>query len=104
MTVFENSAFDEHEQVGFVHDADTGLRAIIAIHSTVLGPAGGGIRMFPHPSSSEALRDVLRLSRAMTHKSALAGLPVGGGKSVSLAADALAREVIRESRVATLSS
>lgn len=79
VTIFENSAFDEHEQVGFVRDSETGLRCIIAIHSTALGPAGGGIRMFPYPDSNEALRDVLRLSRAMTYKSALAGLPVGGG-------------------------
>ncbi len=82
MPVFENPAFDQHEWVSFVEDRATGLHAIIAIHSTVLGPAGGGIRMYPYADSDHALHDVLRLSRAMTCKSALAGLPVGGGKSV----------------------
>jgi leucine dehydrogenase len=82
MSVFENQAFDDHEQVSFITDHATRLRAIIAIHSTALGPAGGGIRMYPYPDSGQALYDVLRLSRAMTCKSALAGLPVGGGKSV----------------------
>jgi leucine dehydrogenase len=82
MSVFENRAFDKHEKVTFIWDQGTGLRAIIAIHSTALGPAGGGIRMYPYASSGDALYDVLRLSRAMTCKSALAGLPVGGGKSV----------------------
>jgi len=82
MPVFENRAFERHEWVSFIDDRATGLRAIIAIHSTALGPAGGGIRMYPYADSSHALYDVLRLSRAMTCKSALAGLPVGGGKSV----------------------
>lgn len=82
MSVFENRAFDRHEWVSFIEDRATGLRAIIAIHSTALGPAGGGIRMYPYSDSDHALYDVLRLSRAMTCKSALAGLPVGGGKSV----------------------
>jgi leucine dehydrogenase len=82
MPVFENRAFDQHEWVSFVEDRATGLHAIIAIHSTALGPAGGGIRMYPYSDSDHALYDVLRLSRAMTCKSALAGLPVGGGKSV----------------------
>ena len=82
MSVFENRAFDEHERVTFISDRATGLRAIIAIHSTALGPAGGGIRMYPYACSEDALYDVLRLSRAMTCKGALVGLPVGGGKSV----------------------
>lgn len=82
MGVFEEKDFDHHEHVSFVSDEATGLRAIISIHSTVLGPAGGGIRFYPYDNSEEALRDVLRLSRAMTYKFAIAGIPLGGGKSV----------------------
>lgn len=83
--VFEHPEFDGHEQVLFCHDAKTGLFAIIAIHSTALGPACGGCRMFPYPSVEAALTDVLRLSRGMTYKNAMAGLPLGGGKAVVLA-------------------
>ena len=82
MPVLSSRAFDEHEQVVFGHDAETGLKAIIAIHDTRLGPALGGCRMWPYESEEAALTDVLRLSRGMTYKSALAGLPLGGGKSV----------------------
>jgi leucine dehydrogenase len=82
MSVFQQDDFDGHEQVAFFKDDETGLRAIIAVHNTNLGPALGGVRMWPYPSDSEAVRDVLRLSRGMTYKSALAGLPFGGGKSV----------------------
>jgi leucine dehydrogenase len=82
MIVFSNPAFDHHQLVSFGEDRDSGLRAIIAVHDTRLGPAVGGCRMFPYASEDEALRDVLRLSRGMTYKSALAGLPFGGGKSV----------------------
>jgi valine dehydrogenase (NAD+) len=71
-----------HEQVIFCHDAPTGLRAIIAIYSTQLGPALGGTRFYPYPSEAAALQDVLNLSRAMTYKNALAGLDHGGGKAV----------------------
>jgi len=71
-----------HEQVVFCHDAPTGLRAIIAIYSTTLGPALGGTRFYPYPSEQAAITDVLNLSRAMTYKSALAGLDLGGGKAV----------------------
>src|SRR5579864_2720362 len=74
-----------HEQVVFCQDAASGLRAIIAIHNTTLGPALGGIRMRPYPTEAEALEDVMRLSRAMTFKSAVAGLDLGGGKSVIIA-------------------
>jgi leucine dehydrogenase len=84
MTVFDDPAFDSHEQVVFCEDAGTGLRAIIAIHNTSRGPALGGCRMWPYADSSAALTDVLRLSRGMTYKSALAGLPFGGGKTVIL--------------------
>ncbi len=80
--VFPRMAADTFEQVVFCHDAASGLRAIIAIHNTTLGPALGGIRMRPYPTEQDALTDVLRLARAMTLKSALAGLDLGGGKSV----------------------
>jgi len=82
MSVFQHDEFDGHEQVAFFEDEETGLRAIIAVHNTNLGPALGGVRMWPYASDKEALCDVLRLSRGMTYKSALAGLPFGGGKSV----------------------
>ena len=71
-----------HEQVLFCQDADTGLRAIIAVHNTVLGPSLGGTRMWQYDTEEDALRDVLRLSRGMTYKSSLAGLNLGGGKAV----------------------
>lgn len=82
MSVFQSRDYDGHEQVAFFQDEQTGLRAIIAVHNTNLGPALGGVRMWPYSSDEEALRDVLRLSRGMTYKSALAGLSFGGGKSV----------------------
>ncbi len=82
MTVYNHPEFDHHEQLSFCHDPETGLRAIIAIHNTVRGPALGGCRMFPYSTEEAALRDVLRLSRGMTYKSALANLNLGGGKSV----------------------
>ncbi|MCP5367930.1 MAG: Glu/Leu/Phe/Val dehydrogenase [Hyphomicrobiales bacterium] len=82
MPVYTHPEFHDHEQVVHAFDAATGLRAIIAIHSTALGPAVGGCRMWPYADDAAALTDVLRLSRGMTYKSALAGLPFGGGKSV----------------------
>lgn len=82
MTVFEHSEFDDHEQVVFFHVPEAGLKAIVAIHNTRRGPALGGCRMYPYPDEAAALTDVLRLSRGMTDKSAIAGLPLGGGKSV----------------------
>jgi len=82
MKLFSHHEFDNHEQVVFCHDAASGLKAIIAIHNTNRGPALGGCRMYPYASEAEALNDVLRLSRGMTYKSALADLPLGGGKSV----------------------
>lgn len=75
---------DEYEQVTWCNDPATGLRAIVAIHSTALGPALGGTRYYPYPSEAAALDDVLRLARGMTYKSALAGLDLGGGKAVIL--------------------
>jgi leucine dehydrogenase len=72
----------EHESVLFCSDNEAGLRAIIAIHSTLLGPALGGTRMWHYASEAEALQDALRLSRGMTYKAAVAGLNLGGGKAV----------------------
>ena len=82
MTVFNDSAFDDHEHVVFCYDAASGLQAIIAIHSTALGPAAGGCRLWSYESSDHALHDVLRLSQGMSYKNAIAGLKVGGGKAV----------------------
>ncbi|SHK31776.1 leucine dehydrogenase [Marinobacter antarcticus] len=82
MNVFSHPEFDNHEHLSFFCDPETGLKAIVAIHNTSRGPALGGCRMFPYASDEEALRDVLRLSRGMTYKSALANLDLGGGKSV----------------------
>lgn len=80
--VFQNPAFMGHEQVVFCHDEETGLKAIIGVHSTVLGPALGGTRMWNYANDAEALRDVLRLSRGMTYKASISGLNLGGGKAV----------------------
>lgn len=80
--LFSHPEFDHHEHLSFFCDAETGLKAIVAIHNTSRGPALGGCRMFPYASDEEAVRDVLRLSRGMTYKSALANLDLGGGKSV----------------------
>lgn len=82
MSVFSHPEFDNHEQLSFFCDEETGLKAIIAIHNTNRGPALGGCRMWHYASDEEALRDVLRLSKGMTYKSALANLDLGGGKSV----------------------
>ena len=82
MSVFSHPEFDQHEELVFCRDAASGLSAIIAIHNTSRGPSLGGCRMWPYASEEEALADVLRLSRGMTYKSALADLPFGGGKSV----------------------
>lgn len=79
------SEFDNHELVSYFHDEKTGLRGYIAIHNTNLGPAAGGTRYWAYKSKEEALRDALRLSRAMTYKCALAGVPYGGGKAVIIA-------------------
>ncbi|WP_133407126.1 Glu/Leu/Phe/Val dehydrogenase dimerization domain-containing protein [Parashewanella tropica] len=85
MAVFDSVSFDNHEQIVHCHDKETGLKAIIAVHNTNLGPAFGGCRMWNYDSDKEALNDVLRLSRGMTYKNALAGLSMGGGKSVIIA-------------------
>jgi len=82
--VFQGMSDRDHEQVVFCSDPASGLRAIIAIHNTTLGPALGGTRMWTYDTEAEALRDVLRLSRGMTYKAAVAGLNLGGGKAVIL--------------------
>jgi len=82
MNLFSHPEFDQHQAVHFCCDEASGLKAIIAIHNRARGPALGGCRMWPYASDEEALRDVLRLSKGMTYKSALANLPLGGGKSV----------------------
>jgi leucine dehydrogenase len=85
MEIFNMREFDAHELIVFGDDAATGLRAVIALHSTALGPAAGGCRMWPYATLTEAVSDVLRLSRGMSYKNAIAGLPFGGGKSVIIA-------------------
>jgi leucine dehydrogenase len=77
--------FDAHEEIHFIDDERCGLKAIIAVHSTHLGPAAGGARFWHYAKDAEALTDALRLSRGMSYKNAMAGLPLGGGKSVILA-------------------
>ena len=80
--IFETLSTTGHEEVVFCHNKDAGLKAIIAIHNTVLGPALGGTRMWAYKTEQDALNDVLRLSRGMTYKAAVAGLNLGGGKAV----------------------
>jgi len=80
--------FDEHELVHFVTDRESGLKAVIAVHSTHLGPGAGGTRLWHYAEPAAAIADVLRLSRGMSYKNAMAGLPLGGGKAVILANDA----------------
>jgi leucine dehydrogenase len=82
MRIFETMSEMGHEQVVFCHDAASGYHGIIAIHSTVLGPAVGGTRFWSYATEEEALVDALRLSRGMTYKCAAAGVPLGGGKSI----------------------
>jgi len=82
MSVFDNREFHGHELVVFGNDEPTALRAVIAVHSTALGPAAGGCRMWPYASTDEAITDALRLSRGMSFKNAMADLPFGGGKAV----------------------
>lgn len=89
--MFDTPDFDNHEEVVSVSCSKSGLRAIIAVHSTTLGPALGGIRCWSYATGAEAIRDALRLSRGMTYKNALAGLDLGGGKSVIMGDPATAR-------------
>lgn len=87
MNIFHELDLLGHEQVIFGRDKKTGLKAIIGIHNTKLGPALGGVRLRPYTEEADAVRDVLRLSRGMTYKNAAAGLPLGGGKAVILASE-----------------
>jgi glutamate dehydrogenase/leucine dehydrogenase len=80
--VFDRIGGDDYEQVVFCHDRGSGLRAIVAVHSTRLGPALGGTRFYPYASEAEGLEDVLRLAKGLTYKAAAAGLDLGGGKAV----------------------
>ena len=91
MNVFDRIEAGDHEQVVFCHEPVTGLRAIIAIHSTALGPSLGGTRFLPYPTEEEALADVLRLAEGMTYKAAVAGLDQGGGKGVIIGDPAVLR-------------
>ncbi|MGZ0186819.1 MAG: Leu/Phe/Val dehydrogenase, partial [Alphaproteobacteria bacterium] len=97
MTLFGAPDFRDHEQVEFVFDPETGLKAIIAIHNTRRGPALGGCRFWSYRDEEAAIADALRLSRGMTYKSALARLPLGGGKCVVLggAAEVKTPELLR---------
>jgi leucine dehydrogenase len=87
MSVFDHPDFDQHDSLHYIQDARSGLKAIIAIHSTALGPAAGGCRRWQYASEDDALTDALRLSRGMSYKNAVAELPFGGGKAVILASD-----------------
>ena len=91
MAVFDHTEFDNHESLHFINDTSSGLRAVIAVHSTALGPAAGGCRRWSYASDADALTDALRLSRGMTYKNAVAELPFGGGKAVILASDDAAK-------------
>lgn len=91
MSVYEMPDFDDHERVVFVRDRETGLSSILAIHDTYLGPACGGTRFYAYANSTAALTDVLRLSRGMSYKSAMANLPLGGGKAVIIGDSAVAK-------------
>ncbi len=80
--MFSHPDYDNHEKLLFAYDAESGLRALVAVHSSALGPAFGGCRMYPYADEVQALADVLRLSKGMSYKAAICGLPYGGGKSV----------------------
>lgn len=94
MSVFSSMAELGHEQLLFCRNDDVGLRAIIGIHSTALGPALGGCRLYNYASDADAIRDVLRLSRGMTYKAAVAGLDLGGGKAVIIGDPSIKSEAL----------
>ncbi|MCG8441331.1 MAG: amino acid dehydrogenase [Caulobacterales bacterium] len=87
MSLFENPSFDGHESVHVLHDPSAGMNAIVAVHSTARGPSAGGTRFWRYADSDAALTDVLRLSKAMSYKNAMADLPLGGGKAVLMKPD-----------------
>ena len=82
MSIFSSPAFEDHEGLHAFHDRAAGLNCLIAIHSTARGPASGGVRMWAYPDDQAAIDDALRLSRAMSHKNAMADIDLGGGKAV----------------------
>ena len=102
--LFDAPDFDAHEAVHFAHDPETGLNAVIAIHSTYLGPAAGGARWWSYADDAAALTDALRLSRGMSYKNAMAGLPMGGGKAVLLKGAAPKTEALLEAFGRTIDS
>lgn len=83
--MIDKNQFRGHEQLAYFHDKESGLKAFIAVHDTTLGPGAGGCRMWPYDNEMDALNDALRLSRGMSYKNAMAGLPLGGGKAVIIA-------------------
>ncbi|MDT0576580.1 Glu/Leu/Phe/Val dehydrogenase dimerization domain-containing protein [Croceicoccus sp. F390] len=85
MLMWNNPAFDDHEKVTLIHDVRSGLAAVIALHSTHLGPGAGGTRFWHYPDRDDAVTDALRLSQGMSYKNAMADLPMGGGKAVIIA-------------------
>ena len=85
MNIFSNIGKTDHEMVSFYQDKNTGLKGIVAVHDTTLGPAVGGLRIWPYDNEADALQDALNLSKAMTYKASLAGLNLGGGKGVIIA-------------------
>lgn len=87
MAIFESIQADNYEQIIFCNDTKVGLKAIIAIHNSALGPATGGCRMWNYKTEAEALTDVLRLSKGMTYKAAISGLSMGGGKSIIIGSE-----------------
>lgn len=89
--VWDFADFDDHEHVHMFRDRDSGLTAVIAVHSTHMGPAAGGARFWHYADKSHAVTDALRLSRGMSYKNAMAGLPLGGGKAVILADESLTK-------------
>ncbi len=95
--VWDFADFDDHEHVHMFRDRASGLTAVIAVHSTHLGPGAGGVRYWHYPQRAAAITDALRLSRGMSYKNAMAGLPMGGGKGVILA-DEGRREDLRTAR------
>ena len=94
--MFDHSSFDAHEGVHLFHDAASGLKAIIAIHSTALGPAAGGCRMWNYATGEAMLRDALRLSQGMSYKNAMADIPLGGGKAVIWGDAKADMQIVRE--------
>ena len=89
--VWDFADFDDHEHVHMFRDRASGLTAVIAVHSTHLGPGAGGVRYWHYPQRAAAITDALRLSRGMSYKNAMAGLPMGGGKGVILADEGAAK-------------